>query len=49
MSILKNSNINLSDGGHIKIVWSFSNAVKTHNVNIFQQKIWQLEDQLTKL
>ena len=30
-----NSHINLGDGSHIRIVLSCSNAVKTHNVNIF--------------
>ena len=30
--INKNSYINLDDGGHTRIVWSCSNAVKTHNV-----------------
>ena len=30
--INNNSYINLDDGGHIIIVWSCSNAVKTHNV-----------------
>ena len=34
--INNNSYINLDDGNHIRIVWSCSsNAVKTHNVNIF--------------
>ena len=28
-----NSYINLDDGDHIRIVWSCSNAVKTHNVS----------------
>ena len=35
-----NSYINLVDGNHIRIVWSCSNAVKTHNVSyISLQKI----------
>ena len=29
--IKNNSYITLGDGGHIRIVWSCSNAVKTHN------------------
>ena len=33
--IKNNSYINLGDGSHIGIVWSSSNAEKTHNVNIF--------------
>ena len=37
--INNNSFINLDDRNHIKIVWSYSNAVKTHNVNIFHKKI----------
>ena len=28
-----NSYVNLDDGNHIGIVWSGSNAVKTHNVS----------------
>ena len=35
--IKSNSYINLNDGNHIGIIWSFSNAVKTHNVNIFHK------------
>ena len=31
-NIKNNSNINLDDGNHIRIVWFCSNAVKTHNV-----------------
>ena len=31
--IKNNSYINLGDGNHIRIVWSCSNAVKTHNVS----------------
>ena len=31
--IKNNSYINLDDGNHIGIVWSGSNAVKTHNVS----------------
>ena len=37
--IKNNSYINLDDENHIKIVWSCSNAVKTHNVNIFHKNI----------
>ena len=34
MSILSIIQIfNLDDGNHIKIVWSYNNAVKTHNVS----------------
>ena len=29
----------MDDGGHIRIVWSCSNAVKTHNVFIYSIKI----------
>ena len=32
-----NSYINLGDGSHNRIVWSCSNTVKTHNVNIFHK------------
>ena len=35
--IKNNSYINLGDGGHIRIAWSCSNAVKTYNVNIFHK------------
>ena len=31
--IKNNSYINLDDGNHIRVVWSCSNAVKTHNVS----------------
>ena len=38
--IKNNSYINLGDWIHIRIVWSCSsNAVKTHNVNIFLKKL----------
>ena len=36
--IKNNSNINLDDGSHIKILWSCSSAVQTHEVNIFHKK-----------
>ena len=32
-----NSYTNLGDESHIRTVWSCSNAVKTHNVNIFHK------------
>ena len=35
--INNNSYINLGYGNHIRILWSCSNAVKTHNVNIFHK------------
>ena len=35
--IKNNSYINLGDGSQIRMVWSCSNAVKTHNVNIFHK------------
>ena len=35
--IKNNSYINLGDWIHIRIVWSCSNAVKMHNVNIFHK------------
>ena len=35
--IKNNSYINLDGEIHIKIVWSCSNAVKTHNINIFHK------------
>ena len=31
--IKSNSDINLSDGSHIRIVWSCSSAVKTYNIS----------------
>ena len=37
--IKNNSYINLDYGNHIWIVWSGSNAVKTHNVNIFHKNL----------
>ena len=36
---MNNSNINLGDESHIRIVWSCCNAVKTHNVNIFHKNL----------
>ena len=31
--------LNLSDGNHIRIVWSFRNAIKTYNVNKFHKNL----------
>ena len=31
--------MNLGDWIHIRVVWPCSNAVKTHNVNIFHKKL----------
>ena len=36
--IKNNSFINLGDEIHIRIVWSWSNAIKTHNVLYIQLK-----------
>ena len=48
--IKNNSYINLGDGSDIRIVWSYSNASKTHNVSYISfKKFWQLKDQLPKL
>ena len=47
--IQNNSYINLGHGNHIRIAWSCSNAVKTHNVNIFHNFFWQLILLLPKL
>ena len=37
--IKNNSYINLDDGNHIRIDWSCSNAVKSHNDHIFYKKL----------
>ena len=37
MYIKNNLYINLGYGNHIITVWSYSNAVKTHNVSIFHK------------
>ena len=45
LDLEKNSYINLGDGSYIRIVWSFSNAVKTHNVSyILLKKNYNLEE-----
>ena len=36
--IKNNSYINLDDGNHIVIIWSCSNAVKTHNISYIPLK-----------
>ena len=44
MYININSNINLDAENRIRIVWSWRNAVKTHNVNIFYKNSNRLEE-----